>query len=147
MLADIRPNEEHAKEHIERNPVTTVAQVVPEMSEHEVRSGSALHDAKDHMLLCRWSNPTQQEVCAHNTCVISSLFAECLRPVCILVQVNTTAVVFATKSMNHVEGGWPKEVDYTEAEHVIRYRKKVGQGHYRPCLSYSPLLPAAYDFH
>lgn len=38
---------------------------------------------------------------------------------------NTTAVVFATKAMNHVEGGWPKEVDYTEAEHVIRYRKKV----------------------
>ena len=38
MLADIRPNEEHAKEHIERNPVTTVAQVVPEMSEHEVGS-------------------------------------------------------------------------------------------------------------
>ncbi|KAL3145226.1 Dynein, 70 kDa intermediate chain, flagellar outer arm [Trebouxia sp. C0010 RCD-2024] len=74
MLADIRPNEEHAKEHIERNPVTTVVQVVPEMSEHEV---------------------------------------------------NTTAVVFATKAMNHVEGGWPKEVDYTEAEHVIRYRKKV----------------------
>ena len=36
MLADIRPNEEHAKEHIERNPVTTIAQVVPEMSEHEV---------------------------------------------------------------------------------------------------------------
>lgn len=36
MLADIRPNEDHAKEHIERNPVTTVAQVVPEMSEHEV---------------------------------------------------------------------------------------------------------------
>ena len=29
--------------------------------------------------------------------------------------------------MNHVEGGWPKEVDYTEAEHVIRYRKKVKQ--------------------
>ena len=38
MLADIRPNEEHAKEHIERNPVTTVVQVVPEMSEHEVRT-------------------------------------------------------------------------------------------------------------
>ncbi len=48
--------------------------------------------------------------------------------------------------MNHVEGGWPKEVDYTEAEHVIRYRKKVGQGHYRLCLSYSPLLPAAYCY-
>ena len=82
-----------------------------------------------------------QGLCAHNSCVISSLFTECLRPVCILVQVNTTAVVFATKAMNHVEGGWPKEVDYTEAEHVIRYRKKVGQGPYSPCLSH---LPAAY---
>ena len=42
------------------------------------------------------------------------------------LQANTTAVVYATKAVNHVEGGWPKEVDYTEAEHVIRYRKKVG---------------------
>ena len=41
------------------------------------------------------------------------------------LQANTTAVVYATKAVNHVEGGWPKEVDYTEAEHVIRYRKKV----------------------
>ena len=41
------------------------------------------------------------------------------------MQVNTNAVMFATKAINHVEGGWPKEVDYTEAEHVIRYRKKV----------------------
>ena len=36
MLADIRPNEEHAKEHIERSPVTTMAHIVPDMSEHEV---------------------------------------------------------------------------------------------------------------
>ena len=27
--------------------------------------------------------------------------------------------------MVHTEGGWPKDVDCTEAEHVIRYRKKV----------------------
>ncbi|KAK9824062.1 hypothetical protein WJX72_007469 [[Myrmecia] bisecta] len=74
MLADIRPNEEHAREHMERNPVTTISQIVPEMSEHEA---------------------------------------------------NTNAVVFANKAMNHVEGGWPKEVDFTEAEHIIRYRKKV----------------------
>lgn len=60
MLADIRPNEEHAKEHIERNPVTTVAQVVPEMSEHEVSflirndSNNLLRpvaEAPDHQLL------------------------------------------------------------------------------------------------
>jgi dynein intermediate chain 2 len=36
MLADIRPNEEHANEYTARNPVTSIAQVVPEMSEHEV---------------------------------------------------------------------------------------------------------------
>ncbi len=59
MLADIRPNEEHAKEHIERNPVTTVAQVVPEMSEHEVRSRSASHDAEEQMLFCKCSDPTR----------------------------------------------------------------------------------------
>mmetsp|Transcript_37152 Transcript_37152/g.82649 ORF Transcript_37152/g.82649 Transcript_37152/m.82649 type:complete len:561 (+) Transcript_37152:351-2033(+) len=74
MLADIRPNEEHAKEYIPRNPVITVSQCVPEMSEHEA---------------------------------------------------NTMAVILASKAMSHVEGGWPKDVDYSEAEHTIRYRKKV----------------------
>jgi len=37
------------------------------------------------------------------------------------------AVMYVNKAMNHTEGGWPKEVDCTEAEHVIRYRKKVLQ--------------------
>jgi dynein intermediate chain 2, axonemal len=74
MLADIRPNEDHAAQYIDRNPVLTVVQCVPEMSEHEA---------------------------------------------------NTNAVILASKAMSHLEGGWPKDVDYTEAEHVIRYRKKV----------------------
>ena len=33
---------------------------------------------------------------------------------------NTVAVVSVPKAMNHVEGGWPKDIDYTEAEHTIR---------------------------
>lgn len=74
MLADIRPNEEHAQEYVPKNPVVTVTQCVPEMSEHEA---------------------------------------------------NTNAVIYANKAMSHVEGGWPKDVDYAEAEHTIRYRKKV----------------------
>ncbi|KAJ9518585.1 hypothetical protein QJQ45_018616 [Haematococcus lacustris] len=74
MIADIRPNEEHAKEYIPRNPVVTVTQCVPEMSEHDA---------------------------------------------------NTVAVILASKAMSHVEGGWPKDIDYSEAEHTIRYRKKV----------------------
>jgi dynein intermediate chain 2 len=27
--------------------------------------------------------------------------------------------------MAHTEGGWPKDVDCTEAEHVIRFRRKI----------------------
>ena len=27
--------------------------------------------------------------------------------------------------MNHLEGGWPKDVDCTEKEQTARYRKKV----------------------
>ena len=27
--------------------------------------------------------------------------------------------------MSHTEGGWPKDVDCTEAEHVIRFRRKI----------------------
>lgn len=38
------------------------------------------------------------------------------------------AVAYVSKSMQHTEGGWPKEVDPTEAEQVIRYRKKVRGG-------------------
>lgn len=40
-------------------------------------------------------------------------------------QVNTTAVVSVSRGMNHVEGGWPKEVDPAEAEQVVRFRRKV----------------------
>ena len=27
--------------------------------------------------------------------------------------------------MFHMEGGWPKDIDFTEVEHTIRYRKKI----------------------
>ena len=41
-------------------------------------------------------------------------------------QANTKVVVLESRVMNHVEGGWPKEVDDTEAEQTIRFKKKVG---------------------
>ena len=101
MLADIRPNDEHAREHISRNPVTTNTSCIPQMSEHEVQSIVPLGIVKSHTL------------CASSDAAWLHL------------QANTTAVILANKAMNHVEGGWPKEVDCSEAEHVIRYRKKV----------------------
>ena len=36
VLADIRPNEEHAANHILRNPTRTGVQAVPSRSEHDV---------------------------------------------------------------------------------------------------------------
>ena len=40
-------------------------------------------------------------------------------------QANTQQTHFENRGFAHTEGGWPKEVDPTEIEHVMRYRKKV----------------------
>lgn len=74
VLFDLRPNEEYAQEHIERNPGSVAMQAGCDVSAHEA---------------------------------------------------NTDAVVYADSGMVHTEGGWPKEVDSTEAESVIRFKKKV----------------------
>jgi dynein intermediate chain 2 len=41
------------------------------------------------------------------------------------MQVNTDPVILVNKGIVHMEGGWPKEVDCTEMEQVIRFRRKV----------------------
>jgi len=41
------------------------------------------------------------------------------------VQANTQQILSRTQGMSHTEGGWPKDVDCTEAEHVIRFRRKI----------------------
>ena len=38
---------------------------------------------------------------------------------------NTESHVVASKGVLHKEGGWPKDVDSTDVEHKLRYRKKV----------------------
>jgi hypothetical protein len=40
-------------------------------------------------------------------------------------EVNTDRKEYSANGMNHLEGGWPKDVDPNEAEHVMRFRKKV----------------------
>eukprot|EP00054_Salpingoeca_dolichothecata_P018737 m.115500 g.115500 ORF g.115500 m.115500 type:complete len:584 (+) comp22988_c1_seq3:64-1815(+) len=40
-------------------------------------------------------------------------------------EVNTETFETESRGINHVEGGWPKDVDPNEVEMVIRYRKKV----------------------
>lgn len=38
---------------------------------------------------------------------------------------NTERFESETRGINHVEGGWPKDVNPQEMEQTIRYRKKV----------------------
>lgn len=40
-------------------------------------------------------------------------------------EANTEMVEYKNTGMFHIEGGWPKDIDPTEVEHTIRYRKKV----------------------
>ena len=40
-------------------------------------------------------------------------------------EVNTERVVIKNSSMRHVEGGWAKEIDFTEQSDTSRFRKKA----------------------
>ncbi|TPX68025.1 hypothetical protein SpCBS45565_g03401 [Spizellomyces sp. 'palustris'] len=40
-------------------------------------------------------------------------------------EVNTESFVLSNRGILHTQGGWPKDVDATDVEHTIRYRKKV----------------------
>eukprot|EP00793_Prasinoderma_coloniale_P004648 PRCOL_00000409-RA len=40
-------------------------------------------------------------------------------------EVNTLAATFQNKGMVHQEGGWPRDIDYTEIEQTVRFRKKI----------------------
>uniref|UniRef100_A0A8D0HAC9 Uncharacterized protein n=1 Tax=Sphenodon punctatus TaxID=8508 RepID=A0A8D0HAC9_SPHPU len=40
-------------------------------------------------------------------------------------EVNTERFEMETRGVNHLEGGWPKDVNPLEMEQTIRYRKKV----------------------
>ena len=39
--------------------------------------------------------------------------------------VEPEMVSYTNHGMSHMEGGWPKDLDYTEKEQTVRYRKKV----------------------
>ncbi|KAJ3305876.1 Dynein intermediate chain 2, axonemal, partial [Gonapodya sp. JEL0774] len=37
---------------------------------------------------------------------------------------NTESVAYESHGILHLQGGWPKDVDPTDVEHTIRFRKK-----------------------
>jgi dynein intermediate chain 2, axonemal len=40
-------------------------------------------------------------------------------------EANTNEVLYSKHNIKHDEGGWTKDIDCTEAEHTIRFRKKA----------------------
>ena len=40
-------------------------------------------------------------------------------------KVNTETIEMVSRGMDHVEGGWPKDVNYKDPDQVARSRKKV----------------------
>ncbi|KAI9223721.1 WD40-repeat-containing domain protein [Blastocladiella britannica] len=40
-------------------------------------------------------------------------------------EVNTESITMANVGVQHLEGGWPKDVDPLDVEHTLRYRRKV----------------------
>lgn len=43
----------------------------------------------------------------------------------VFLQVNTLRFESDSSGMNHLEGGWPKDINPQEMEQTIRFRKKV----------------------
>ena len=42
-----------------------------------------------------------------------------------VLQVNTERFETQSRGINHVEGGWPKDINPAEVEQTMRFRKKV----------------------
>ena len=79
--------------------------------------------ARPAQWLCKWGPSTRSTRCVRRSRRLPYPPAECaLRAV---AQANTQQIMHRTQGMSHTEGGWPKDVDCTEAEHVIRFRRKV----------------------
>lgn len=40
-------------------------------------------------------------------------------------EANTDRATFEHKGINHIEGGWPKDINLADPEQVVRYRRKI----------------------
>lgn len=101
-LVDIRPNPSLFSEFVDRAHCNSSVQVGPEYSEHEVR-------------VARYLSQLLARTVTFGIVHVAS----------IAQQANTQQILHRTQGMSHTEGGWPKDVDCTEAEHVIRFRRKI----------------------
>lgn len=40
-------------------------------------------------------------------------------------EANTDRATYESKGVNHVEGGWPKDINLADPEQVVRFRRKI----------------------
>jgi len=43
----------------------------------------------------------------------------------IYIKINTESLSFSNQGILHLQGGWPKDIDPSDVEHTIRFRKKI----------------------
>lgn len=129
VTVDIPPDPSLADDFIPQDPVDFAVQEGPVMALHEVQGWRLARGVSGTFGLSASPPP-----CPHG-------------------QVNTERVEVAIQGVNHVEGGWPKHVDYKNSELTTRYREEVEReeiytrtvqrlGSVRPCPD-PPLTPRA----
>lgn len=53
----------------------------------------------------------------HNSMQLSKQFA--------MNEVNTSNAEYVSRGVNHIEGGWPKDININDEEQTLRHRKKI----------------------
>ena len=103
--------------HIERNPTVLDIQAVASLSETYVRGRSNANDLRPTRPTHVYASQSGGLHTTLSSCTASSRVWQW--------QVNTETVMYKPQGMLHLEGGWPKEVDPTEKEQTLRYKKKI----------------------
>ncbi|XP_073999010.1 dynein, axonemal, intermediate chain 2 isoform X1 [Rhodnius prolixus] len=62
-------------------------------------------------------------------------------------EVNTTRANYTENFMNHTEGGWPKDLNFSDVEQTIRFRKKVEKDEMYTHAILQLLLPMEHCVH
>lgn len=131
-LGEFETNEALIASYPERTRVLLNVQAVPERSEHWVGACRPVARARLWHELAERRLSQSPHKTAWPSCVTAQppphlstpLATDSLRRGSVLC-IDPEHVEYQSHGMNHMEGGWPKDVDPTEKDQTARYRKKV----------------------
>ena len=126
-LIDVRPDEEAAAAMLRRDPGVAAVQVCGCVRVFQCRrrrrQRARTHTHPSTRLALKEKAPLDQHIHTHPTHKTQK--PKKAAPEMSENEANTTAVRYVSRGAVHLEGGWPRDVDAAEAEHTVRYRKKV----------------------